>query len=267
MRIPALVLLLVLAVGIPALRYAIRTPAGSTQTAARNSAPATPTAPASHATALAQTAPAANPPAQPAAGNANPATQAQQQAAVATSGAATSAALTPGSGTPAAETAQTTNTTVVEVHAGKDKPVNATDLSAASQQAMQPAQAGQNAQAAQATQSADATQGEQATQPADAAQAAPSEPQVAQVPPRAAVPPSVRTPAPMRPVRVRFQVLPWGEVYVDGVRRGVSPPFHTANLSPGTHRIEIRNGSLTPYVRTVTLDAGSPPLDISYKFE
>ncbi|MDR3096425.1 MAG: serine/threonine protein kinase, partial [Paraburkholderia sp.] len=134
MRIPALVLLLVLAVGIPALRYAIRTPAGSTQTAARNSAPATPTAPASHATALAQTAPAANPPAQPAAGNANPATQAQQQAAVATSGAATSAALTPGSGTPAAETAQTTNTTVVEVHAGKDKPVNATDLSAASQQ-------------------------------------------------------------------------------------------------------------------------------------
>ncbi|MFD1561008.1 serine/threonine protein kinase [Paraburkholderia silviterrae] len=225
-RIPVLVVLLVLAVGIPALRYAIRAPAGSTQTAANRSVPVAPAPRASHAATLALAAPAANPPAQPAAGGANTATQAQQQAD----------ATTPGSGPTPAAPAMATDTAVVEVQAGKDKPVNATDLAAAPQQA--------------------------APEPPAAA-----EPQVAQTPPRASLPPSVRIPAPMPPVRVHFQVLPWGEVYVDGVRRGVSPPFHSTSLTPGTHRIEIRNGSLTPYVRTVTLDPGSPPLEISYRFE
>ncbi|XXA07480.1 protein kinase [Paraburkholderia sp. A3BS-1L] len=234
MRIPALVLLLVLAVGILALRYAIHTPQDSTQTAATSSAPAVPVAPASHPATLARAAPAANPPA-----------QAQPGAAVS----AAAAAATPASVMPPAAPALTTDTTVVEVHAGKDKPANATDNTVDNATSQSAAASSQTAQAA------------------DSTQAAPSEPQVAQVPSRPAIAPTVRTPAPMRPVRVHFQVLPWGEVYVDGVRRGVSPPFHTASLSPGTHRIEIRNGSLAPYVRTVTLDAGSPPLEISYKFE
>ncbi|NLP62985.1 protein kinase [Paraburkholderia sacchari] len=241
MRIPALVLLLVLAVGILALRYAIHTPENSTQTAANPSAPAVPAAPASHPATLAlaaPAAPAANPPAQP---------QVQAQP-----GTAASALATPGSSTPPAAPALTTDTTVVEVQAGKDKPANATDNTADDPT---------NSSTDQSTASA------QTAQAADATQAAPSGPQVAHTPTRTAIAPNVRTPAPMRPVRVHFQVLPWGEVYVDGVRRGVSPPFHTASLSPGTHRIEIRNGSLQPYVRTVTLDVGSPPLEISYKFE
>lgn len=68
-------------------------------------------------------------------------------------------------------------------------------------------------------------------------------------------------------VPVRFHIYPWGEVYVDGVRRGVTPPFMRMNLAPGTYDIEIRNGSLTPLHRTVRIGAGSQPVDITYTFE
>ncbi|TDG04610.1 serine/threonine protein kinase [Paraburkholderia guartelaensis] len=224
LRIPALVLLLILVVGVPVLRFAIHARPVPRQAAASRSAPP---APVSHAPALAQALPGANAPGQSTA-------QPQQQ---------------PGaSGLRPAAPAMTTDTTVVEVHAGKDKPVNATDAGVAPA-AVQPAQT--NA----------------AAQPPAEAQASPavsdaSAPVVAQAPRS-----SVRTPAPLPPVRVHFQIVPWGEVYVDGVRRGVSPPFRTASLAPGTHRIEIRNGSSKPYVRMVTLDAGSAPLEISHTFE
>ncbi|CAE6806389.1 serine/threonine protein kinase [Paraburkholderia haematera] len=68
-------------------------------------------------------------------------------------------------------------------------------------------------------------------------------------------------------VAVRFQVYPWGEVYVGGVKRGVSPPLKTLTLAPGTYDIEIRNGELPPMRRTVQLDAGGGPVSISYTFE
>ncbi|SOE98672.1 serine/threonine protein kinase [Burkholderia sp. OK233] len=68
-------------------------------------------------------------------------------------------------------------------------------------------------------------------------------------------------------VPVRFQVYPWGEVYVGGVKRGVSPPLKTLALAPGTYDIEIRNGELPPMRRTVRLDAGGGPVSISYTFE
>ncbi|MEX3980851.1 serine/threonine protein kinase [Paraburkholderia sp. EG287A] len=224
-RIPALVLLLILVVGVPVLRFAIHAPPVPRQAAASRSAPP---APASHAPALAQALPGANAPGQSSA-------QAQQQ---------------PGaSGLMPAAPAMTTDTTVVEVQAGKDKPANATDAAAAATATVQPAQT--NA----------------AAQPPAEAQASPAvsdaSPPVVAPAPRS----SVRTPAPLPPVRVHFQIVPWGEVYVDGVRRGVSPPFRTASLAPGTHRIEIRNGTSKPYVRMVTLDAGSAPLEISHTFE
>lgn len=225
-RIPALVLLLILVVGVPVLRFAIHAPPAPQQAAATRSAPP---APASHAPSLAQALPGVNATGQPSS------VQAQQQ---------------PGaSGLMPAAPAMTTNTTVVEVQAGKDKPVNATEAAAEAAVAPQPAQTNAASHPPQA-----------ASPPAVSDTSAPP---VAQAAPRN----SVRTPAPLPPVRVHFQIVPWGEVYVDGVRRGVSPPFHTASLAPGTHRIEIRNGTLKPYVRMVTLDAGSAPLEISHTFE
>ncbi|RKP44533.1 serine/threonine protein kinase [Trinickia fusca] len=71
----------------------------------------------------------------------------------------------------------------------------------------------------------------------------------------------------MQPVPVRLHVYPWGEVYVDGVKRGVTPPFMRMSLLPGTYHIEIRNGALTPLRRTVRIEAGSQPIDITYTFE
>jgi serine/threonine-protein kinase len=45
-----------------------------------------------------------------------------------------------------------------------------------------------------------------------------------------------------RPVaQLKLAVSPWGEIYVDGRKRGVSPPLRQIDLAPGKHRIEIRN--------------------------
>lgn len=52
---------------------------------------------------------------------------------------------------------------------------------------------------------------------------------------------------------VNLSIQPWGDVYVDGRRRGASPPLRSLRLSPGTHTIEIRNGNLPSHVVTVEL--------------
>ena len=68
-------------------------------------------------------------------------------------------------------------------------------------------------------------------------------------------------------VQVRFNVRPWGDVYVNGARRGASPPLRSVSLTPGVYQIEIRNGSLPPLHRTVAIDFGSKPVNIDYAFE
>lgn len=68
-------------------------------------------------------------------------------------------------------------------------------------------------------------------------------------------------------VQVRFNVQPWGDVYVNGARRGASPPLRSVSLTPGVYQIEIRNGSLPPLRRTVAIDFGSKPINIDYAFE
>ena len=50
---------------------------------------------------------------------------------------------------------------------------------------------------------------------------------------------------------VNLAVIPWGEVYVNGKSRGVSPPMKSLKLAPGKYKIEIRNSNLTPYDETV----------------
>jgi len=56
--------------------------------------------------------------------------------------------------------------------------------------------------------------------------------------------------------RLRLGISPWGAVYVDGERVGVSPPLRQLELAPGTHRIEIRNTNFPPRVETVDLKPG-----------
>ena len=61
-------------------------------------------------------------------------------------------------------------------------------------------------------------------------------------------------------------VSPWGEVYVDGKRAGVSPPLATLRLEPGRHKVEIRNRAFSPYRDNVNLEPGAS-LKIRHKFE
>jgi serine/threonine-protein kinase len=50
-------------------------------------------------------------------------------------------------------------------------------------------------------------------------------------------------------------VNPWGEVYVDGRKRGLSPPTKELRLPPGRHQVEIRNGTFPSHVETIEVNA------------
>ena len=61
---------------------------------------------------------------------------------------------------------------------------------------------------------------------------------------------------PAKPGTVKLAIQPWGEIYVDGGKRGVSPPMKSLSLAPGKHRIEIRNGDFAPYKETIEVKSG-----------
>lgn len=60
------------------------------------------------------------------------------------------------------------------------------------------------------------------------------------------------------PVPVRIDVRPWGEIVVDGVARGVSPPLKELRLTPGKHSVIIRNTGLPTFRMTLEVKAGTP---------
>ena len=64
---------------------------------------------------------------------------------------------------------------------------------------------------------------------------------------------------------LNFTIIPWGEVFIDGKSRGASPPLKKIKLSPGRHRIEIKNATFSPYRKTVKLEAGES-MKIRHKF-
>lgn len=53
-----------------------------------------------------------------------------------------------------------------------------------------------------------------------------------------------------------FRVLPWGEIYVDGKKRGVSPPLKSLKVDAGKHKIELRNSTLPSHTQTVETAPG-----------
>ena len=65
-----------------------------------------------------------------------------------------------------------------------------------------------------------------------------------------------QNPVPSTVGRVELAVAPWGEVLVDGKRRGVSPPLRTLDLAPGAHTVEIRNSTFPAHVERVQLKGG-----------
>jgi serine/threonine-protein kinase len=64
---------------------------------------------------------------------------------------------------------------------------------------------------------------------------------------------------------IELAIAPWGEVFVDGVRQGVTPPLRELKLQPGKHTILIVNQTFTPYSQTIELQANTTH-KIKYKF-
>ena len=73
-------------------------------------------------------------------------------------------------------------------------------------------------------------------------------------------------PAPNPVARVGFAVTPWGEVYINGRKTGVTPPLKEIKLPPGRHTVEIRNTTFKPHTQVVELQADAT-VRIRHKFE
>jgi hypothetical protein len=112
----------------------------------------------------------------------------------------------------------------------------------------------------------------------DPAPAAPSAPPPAEAPaepeaPRMSafpeVPPATADeaakPKPV-PVLVKLDIRPWGEVWINGVARGISPPVKELRLIPGKYQVVLRNADLPPYRATLEVKAGRPGV-ISHTFQ
>jgi hypothetical protein len=56
---------------------------------------------------------------------------------------------------------------------------------------------------------------------------------------------------------VSLLIVPWGEVYVDGQKRGVSPPLKSLSLAPGMHTVEIRNSQFPIHVEKIDAKPGA----------
>jgi Adenylate and Guanylate cyclase catalytic domain len=74
-----------------------------------------------------------------------------------------------------------------------------------------------------------------------------------------------RTVSRHRMALVQLAISPWGEVRVDGKTVGVSPPLSRLELTPGAHRIEIKNRELHSYLQTLQLQP-SHTIKLKHKF-
>jgi len=95
------------------------------------------------------------------------------------------------------------------------------------------------------------------TEPAPAAK--PAEP------PKAAAKPEPAKPA-VPPATLVFAVQPWGEIFVNGKSRGVTPPMKSLKLEPGKYKIEVRNTTFTPHVENLDLKARDE-VTVRYRFQ
>jgi hypothetical protein len=64
---------------------------------------------------------------------------------------------------------------------------------------------------------------------------------------------------------IALAIAPWGEVFVDGDRVGVSPPVNEVEVAPGKRKVEIRNGSFPVYTQMVEVKADQK-VRIKHKF-
>lgn len=69
-----------------------------------------------------------------------------------------------------------------------------------------------------------------------------------------------------RTATLQLAIKPWGEVYVDGKRIGVTPPLHEFKVPPGKREIIVRNSDFLPFQTTLDIQPESL-LQISHRFD
>ena len=124
------------------------------------------------------------------------------------------------------------------------------------------AASGQPAAAGSAATPAASSAGAQSN-PASTAEAPPA-PEVQEPAPPAATEEAPK-PKPV-PVTVRLDIRPWGEVWINGVARGISPPVKDLKLIPGKYQVVVRNADLPPLRMTLEVKPGKPAV-ISHTFQ
>ena len=55
------------------------------------------------------------------------------------------------------------------------------------------------------------------------------------------------------PATLVFAIQPWGEIFVDGKSRGVTPPMKTLKLPPGKYKLEVRNTTFPAHSENLDL--------------
>jgi hypothetical protein len=63
-------------------------------------------------------------------------------------------------------------------------------------------------------------------------------------------------PPPVLPAVIQLQITPRGEVIIDGVWQGTSPPLTQVEVDPGPHLIEVRNRPSPPLRLELSLGSG-----------
>ncbi len=58
------------------------------------------------------------------------------------------------------------------------------------------------------------------------------------------------------PAVARLLIKPWGEVFINGESRGVTPPLKVLSLTPGDYKVEVRNGDFPAYRVNLKVQAG-----------
>jgi class 3 adenylate cyclase len=65
---------------------------------------------------------------------------------------------------------------------------------------------------------------------------------------------------------IALDIKPWGELFIDGKSRGISPPVKTLKLAPGKHKIEVRNTTFVPHLETIEIKPREE-ISIHHKFQ
>ncbi len=68
------------------------------------------------------------------------------------------------------------------------------------------------------------------------------------------------------PAVVSLVVAPWGEIYLDGKKQGVSPPLLELQVVAGTHKLEIRNSTFPVFKQEIKAKPGAK-ITIRHRFK